>query len=131
MVDFAKADFATNPSPLTVTVAPAVSGSNTITMQLQPLPSFSITYTPDGSGWQKFNADTLKNAATTIIGVMTPAISAILQTEAQTYLKGLAVPVPPIPITFDGISLTLTPSQLNIATGDSEHVLVTATVNIA
>ncbi|MGW8393831.1 hypothetical protein [Pseudoduganella sp. HUAS MS19] len=131
MVDFAKADFGTNPSPLTITVAPAVVGSNQVKLQLQPLPSFTISYTPDGSGWEKFNADTLRNAATTIIGVITPFITATLQSTAQSYLDGMAVTVPAIPIEFDGIKLTLTPDKLNISTADSEHVLVTASVSIA
>ena len=116
MVDFAKAKFATNPTPLTVTVAPVVQGSNQIKLQLQPLPSFSITYTADGSGWEKFNADTLKNAAKTIISAMTPMITGIFQTQAQSALDKTIVTVPAIPIQFDGISLTLTPSNLNIST---------------
>ena len=130
MVAFAKADFTTNPSPLTVTVAPAVSGSNTITLKLQALPSFTVTYKPDGSGWEQFNAKTLANVAGIIIGKITPFVTGTLQSAAQSELDTLAVTVPAIPITFEGISLTLTPSQLNISASDSEHVLVTATVNI-
>ena len=131
MVDFAKAAFTTDPTPLTLTVTPAVVG-NKIQLQLQPLPTFTIKYSADGSGWEKFNADTLKNAATTIIGVMTPFIANTLQTQAQSMLNDKAsFTVPAIPISFDGISLTITPSNLAIASADSEHVLVTATVQIA
>ncbi|GKT25360.1 hypothetical protein [Acidovorax sp. SUPP3334] len=132
MVDFAKADFATSPTPLTFTVAPVVSGSNTVQLQLQPLPSFTITYTADGSGWEKFNAGLLQHVATTIIGVATPFIRSTLQTKAQAYLTDKAsFTVPPIPIAFDGISLSLTASNLSISTADADHVLVTATVNVS
>ena len=131
MVDFAKADFTTDPTPLTVTVTPTVSGSDSIKLQLQPLPKFSINYKPDGSGWEKFNADTGKHVATTLIAEITPFVTATLQTKGQGYLDGQAVTVPPIPLTYQGISLTLTPSNLNISTSDSDHVLVSATVKIA
>lgn len=130
MVDFAKADFTTDPTPLTVTVAPTVSGSDSIKLQLQPLPKFSINYKPDGSGWEKFNADTLKHVATTLIAQITPFVTATLQTKGQDYLDGLTMKVPPIPLDYKGVSLTLTPSNLNISANDSDHVLVSATVKI-
>ncbi|CAO3452588.1 hypothetical protein [Azospirillum sp.] len=132
MVDFAQATFSTTPTPLTITVAPTVSGSNTVQLQLQPLPSFQINYAPSGSGWQKFNASVLENAATTIIAVLNPFISSAVQTAAQKQLnENASFTVPTIPISFDGINLQLAPSSLNISTADADHVLVTATVNIS
>lgn len=132
MVDFAKADFGTDPTPLTVTVKPVVSGANTLQLQLQPLPSFTITYTKDGSGWEQFNAGVLEHVATTIIGVATPFINSIIQSKAQTCLnENASFTVPPIPIKFDGISLELTPSSLNISNADPDHVLVTGTVTVS
>lgn len=131
-MDFAKADFGTKPTPLTITVAPVVSGSNTVQLQLQPLPSFSITYTPDGSGWQKFNAKLLDHVASTVIDAVTPFITSTIHDKAQQLLNEKAsFTVPSIPISFDGIDLKLTPSSLSISTADADHVLVTATVNIA
>ncbi|MEI8633321.1 hypothetical protein P4S72_17215 [Vibrio sp. PP-XX7] len=132
MVDFANAKFETKPKPLTITIAPTVKGSNVIQMQLQPLPQFSITYTPDGSGWQKFNASTLKHVTTTIIDVITPFISSTLQDKAQKVLNDKAqVTIPPIPVSVDGIDLTITPTSLNISSPDTDHVLVTAVPNIS
>jgi hypothetical protein len=131
MVDFAQADFSTTPSPLTITVAPTVSGSNTIQIQLQPIPSFTINYSPSGSGWQKFNADVLKNAATTIITAITPFVADVAQTQAQKYLNNNATfTVPSIPLSYSNVSITLTPSNLGISTTDQGHVLITATVTI-
>ncbi|GEM_PF-4925841 len=132
MVDFAKASFGTQPTPLTVTVKPVVSGSSTVQLQLQPLPDFSITYAKAGSGWEQFNASLLQHVATTIIGVATPFIQSAIQSAAQKYLnENASFPVPAIPITFEGISLKLTPSNLNISNADADHVLVTATVNVS
>ncbi|CAM3415606.1 hypothetical protein [Paracidovorax anthurii] len=132
MVDFAKATFSTKPSPVTVTVAPVVSGSKTVQLQLQPLPAFTITYAADGSGWEKFNAGLLEHVANIIIGVATPFITSAAQSAAQKALnENASFSVPDIPLQLDGISLKLTPSNLNISTADADHVLVTANVDIA
>jgi hypothetical protein len=131
MSDFAKASFATKPTPLTLTVAPAVSGSATIQLQLQPLPTFTIDYSPDGNGWQKFNAGLLEHVANIIIGAATPFIENTIQDEAQKQLnENASFTVPTIPISIDGIDLTLTPANLNISTSDADHLLVTANVTI-
>ncbi|TDR81927.1 hypothetical protein [Paludibacterium purpuratum] len=131
MTDFAKATFTTAPTPLTLTVAPVIVGSNTVQLQLQPLPTFTIHYAPDGSGWQQFNAGLLEHVANIVIGAVTPFITNTIQTKAQDELNANAsFTVPPIPVSFEGISLTLTPTNLNLSTSDADHVLITANVAI-
>lgn len=132
MVDFAKAQFGTDPAQLTISVAPVVSGSTTIELELNPLPDFSITYQAVGSGWEKFNANVLKHAATTIIGALTPFIKSTIKDKAQTALnENASFTVPTVPISVDGIELSITPSDLNISTSGSDYILVTATANIS
>ncbi len=132
MVDFAKADFGTDPTPLTVTVKPVVSGSKQIQLQLQPLPAFKITYAPNGSGWEKFNASVLQHVATSVIGIVTPFLQSTIQSAAQKELnENASFTVPDIPLQLEGVQIKLVPSGLNISTADADHVLVTASVDIA
>jgi hypothetical protein len=130
MVDFAKADLGTTPSPIKVTIKPKVVGSTSIHMTLGTLPDLTLAYTATGSGWEKFNAGLIKHAATTAGDALLKGAKSIIQNEAQAFLDSQAsFDVPTIPISVDGISVTLTPSDLAISTNGS-HLMITASVNI-
>ena len=130
MVDFIKTTLSTDPTPVTLTVVPTVVGSTQIQLHLNPIPSYKITDTPEGSGWEKFNAEMIGHMITTVGDALITAVKPLIQDAAQNYLnEHAAFDVPSIPLTVDEVSITLTPSDLDISTYD-DHVMVTGKVAI-
>lgn len=130
MVDLIKTKLSTNPTPVTLTVVPKVVGSTKVQLQLNPIPSYTITSTPEGSGWEKFNAEVSQHMITTVGNALITAVTPLIQTAAQNYLnEHVAFNVPSIPVTVHDVSITLTPSDLNISTHD-DHVMITGQVAI-
>jgi hypothetical protein len=130
MVDFAKADLCTKPSPVKVSIEPTVVGSTHIQMQLGTIPDLTLSYKANGSGWEKFNADVLKHAATTAGDALLSFGKSTIQSKAQDFLNDKAsFDVPPIPISVDGVSVTVMPSDIKISTND-DHIMITATVAV-
>lgn len=131
MADFIKTKLSTNPTPINVSVTPTVVGSTQIQLQLGAIPSMSITSTPEGSGWEKFNADVSKNMIKVVGDALLGFARPLLQSEAQQYLnENAAFDVPAVPVTVEGVSTTLTPSNVKITTNGDDYVMVTASVTV-
>ena len=131
MADFIKTKLGTKPTPIKLTVSPTVVGSTQIQLKLGELPSMTITSTPEGSGWEKFNANVSEHMIKVVGDALLGFARPVLQSEAQQYLnEHAAFDVPTIPINVEGIEATLTPADLKISTNGNDYVMVTASVTV-
>lgn len=130
-MEFITVKLDTDPSPIRLTITPIVTGSTQIQLQLDPLPFIRITATKDENLWQF-----LGGVAEIIIeqvsnDFLARNISSI-EEKAQEYLnENAAFDVPPIPVSVEGVDITLTPSDLEISAYDNDYVMVSGSVTIS
>lgn len=133
MSEFIQAALTTDPAATTIKVTPKISGTK-VSLTLDPLPELTIKDSPSGSGWQKFNEKVSHHIIEIISAKLVSQYKSTLQTAAQNYLNDHAsFTVPNIPVSVDGMTITLTPSNLAspVATADGEHIMIAGSVAIS